>query len=173
MARPRPNPSDPRSPIPMDYRRQTPQALDAEHRASLALYGKLEQALAARDREGLARLAGPLARHLVAEVGHHFDFEEREIFPRLADAGEADIAELLEEEHAAIREVAVALLPLVEAGPATLDAAGSADFRRLALELVERQVSHIQKESMALLPMLDDLLDDETDRELSFACTSA
>ena len=157
----------------MDYRRQTPQALDAEHRASLALYGKLEQALVARDREGLARLAGPLARHLESEVSRHFDFEERELFPRLADAGEGDIAALLGEEHAAIREVAASLLPLVEAGPATLDAAQSGDFRRLALELVERQVAHIQKESMALLPMLDDLLDDETDRALSFACTSA
>ena len=157
----------------MNYRRQTPQALDAEHRASLALYGKLEQALVARDREGLARLAGPLARHLESEVSHHFDFEERELFPRLADAGEGDIAALLGEEHAAIREVAASLLPLVEAGPATLDAAQAGDFRRLALELVERQVAHIQKESMALLPMLDDLLDDETDRALSFACTSA
>jgi hemerythrin-like domain-containing protein len=157
----------------MDYRRQTPQALDAEHRASLGLYGKLEQALVARDREGLVRLAGPLARHLEAEVTHHFDFEERELFPRLSEAGEGDIAELLAEEHAAIREVAVALLPLVEAGPATLDAAQAGDFRRLALELVERQVAHIQKESMALLPMLDDLLDDEADRELSFAYTSA
>jgi len=157
----------------MDYRRQTPQALDAEHRASLGLYGKLEQALVARDREGLVRLAGPLARHLEAEVTHHFDFEERELFPRLSEAGEGDIAELLAEEHAAIREVAVALLPLVEAGPATLDAAQAGDFRRLALELVERQIAHIQKESMALLPMLDDLLDDEADRELSFAYTSA
>jgi hemerythrin-like domain-containing protein len=157
----------------MNFHRQTPQALDAEHRASLALYGKLEQALVARDREGLARLAGPLARHLESEVSHHFDFEERELFPRLAEAGEGDIAELLGEEHAAIREVAASLLPLVEAGPATLDAAQSGDFRRLALELVERQVAHIQKESMALLPMLDDLLDDETDRALSFACTSA
>ncbi|MBK6803708.1 MAG: hemerythrin domain-containing protein [Betaproteobacteria bacterium] len=157
----------------MNYHRQTPQALDTEHRASLALYGKLEQALVARDREGLARLAGPLARHLESEVSHHFDFEERELFPRLADAGEGDIAALLGEEHAAIREVAASLLPLVEAGPATLDVTQSSDFRRLALELVERQVAHIQKESMALLPMLDDLLDDETDRALSFACTSA
>jgi hypothetical protein len=38
----------------------------------------------------------------------------------------------------------------------------------LAGELVERQVAHIQKETMALLPMLDDLLDDETDRQLAF-----
>ncbi|CAG0997043.1 hypothetical protein BURK1_02604 [Burkholderiales bacterium] len=157
----------------MDYRRQTPQALDAEHRAALALYGKLEQALVARDREALARLAKPLARHLQAEVVHHFDFEERELFPRLAEAGEGDIAELLLEEHAAIREVAAALLPLAEAGMDALDTEQSVEFRRHALELVERQVAHIQKESMALLPMLDDLLDDDTDRELSFAYTSA
>jgi hypothetical protein len=32
----------------MSYRRQTPQILDDEHRASLALYGRLEQALASR-----------------------------------------------------------------------------------------------------------------------------
>ena len=45
-------------------------------------------------------------------------------------------------------------------------------FRRGALEIVERQVAHIQKETMALLPMLDDLLDEETDRELAFAYAS-
>ena len=100
----------------MDYRRQTPQALDAEHRASLGLYGKLEQALVARDREGLVRLAGPLARHRQAEVTHHFDFEERELFPRLSEAGEGDIAEPLAEEHAAIREGAGAPLPPREGG---------------------------------------------------------
>jgi hypothetical protein len=38
--------------------------------------------------------------------------------------------------------------------------------------MVERQVAHIQKETMALLPMLDGLLDEETDRALSFAYTS-
>ena len=157
----------------MDYRRQTPQALDDEHRASLALYGRLEQALAARDADGLAKLAAPLARHLEAEVGHHFDFEERELFPRLAEAGEGDIAGLLAEEHAAIREVAASLLPLVGGGAPAPGVAPAGEFRMLALELVERQVAHIQKESMALLPMLDDLLDDDADRELSFAYTSA
>ena len=30
-------------------------------------------------------------------------------------------------------------------------------------------VAHIQKETMALLPLLDDLLDEDSDRELSFA----
>lgn len=34
-------------------------------------------------------------------------------------------------------------------------------------------VSHIQKETMALLPLLEDLLDDETDRELAMAYVGA
>ena len=36
-------------------------------------------------------------------------------------------------------------------------------------ELIERMVSHIDKETLALLPMVDDLLDEEADRELAFA----
>jgi hypothetical protein len=39
--------------------------------------------------------------------------------------------------------------------------------------MVERQVAHIQKETMALLPLLEDLLDDDADRELSFAYAAA
>ncbi len=156
----------------MTFRRQTPQALDDEHRAALALYGKLEQAVAAGDDEALARLAGALSRHLEVEVGHHFDVEEREIFPRLAESGEGDIAALLQEEHEAIREVVAELAPLVP-GESRATPQGRDQFRRLALELVERQVAHIQKESMALLPVLDDMLDDETDRALSFALASA
>lgn len=156
----------------MTFRHQTPQALDDEHRAALALYGKLEQAVAAGDDDALARLAGALARHLDVEIGHHFEIEEREIFPRLAESGEGDIAALLEEEHGAIREVVAELGPLVPPGARATAPARDA-FRRLALELVERQVAHIQKESMALLPVLDDMLDDETDRALSFALASA
>jgi hemerythrin-like domain-containing protein len=156
----------------MSYRRQTPQILDDEHRASLALYGRLEQAIASRDRDAVDRLGAALARHLQDEVIRHFGFEERELFPLLAQAGEGDIAELLAEEHAAVREIAAVLLPLAQAGPASLDAASYETFRRHALELCERQIAHIQKESMALLPMLDDLLDDDTDRTLSLAGAS-
>jgi hypothetical protein len=69
----------------------------------------------------------------------------------------------------AIRDVAQELLPLTRAAAAgTLDGAGWDALKRGALELVERQVAHIQKEEMALLPLLEDLLDDETDRQLAF-----
>jgi hemerythrin-like domain-containing protein len=83
------------------------------------------------------------------------------------------MAALLVEEHEAIREVAAELLPPARAAAAgAVDDATWAALRRNALELVERQVSHIQKETMALLPLLADLLDEETDRELAFGYAS-
>lgn len=157
----------------MHFRRQVCNALHDEHRAAIDLLGRVEQSFArarAGDDPELARLSAALARHLEQEVGRHFDFEERELFPRLAEAGEGDIAALLAEEHAAIRAVAGEILPLARAAAAgTLDAARWDALRRGALEIVERQVAHIQKETMALLPMVEDLLDEDTDRELAFA----
>jgi hemerythrin-like domain-containing protein len=158
----------------MSLMRQVPQALDTEHRTSLDLLGRLERALQRGTDDELHALAAPLVRLLEHEIGRHFDFEEHELFPRLADAGDGGVAALLTEEHDIIREVAAELLPLARSAAAgTLAPADAATLKPLALELVERQVSHIQKETMALLPMLDDLLDEDTDRELAFAYASA
>jgi hemerythrin-like domain-containing protein len=92
----------------------------------------------------------------------------------MADAGDGDLAALLAEEHETIRAVAAELLPLARAAAAgTLDPAGWDALKRAALEMVERMVAHIQKETMALLPLVDDLLDEDTDRDLAFAYASA
>jgi len=151
---------------------QVSHALDSEHRASLELLGRVEHALSRPKSavgDELSRLAGAFVRLIEQDIGRHFDFEEDELFPRLADAGESDIAALLREEHDAIREVAAEVLPLARAAAAgTIDAAALDALRRGASELIERQVAHIQKETMALLPMLDDLLDDDLDRDLAF-----
>jgi len=160
----------------MDSSRRTSHTLHEEHRSNLALLGRVEMALAraprvdaGRDAE-LVKLIGALGRQLEQDVERHFEFEERELFRRMDEAGEGDIAALLAEEHDAIRAVARELLPLTrEAVTGALDDPGWDALKRGALELVERQVAHIQKEEMALLPLLDDLLDDETDRELAFA----
>jgi hemerythrin-like domain-containing protein len=158
----------------MNFRRQVNHALDREHRATLDLLGRVEQAFvrvspaaAARD-PGLARLAASLAVHIEHDIGRHFEFEEQELFPRLEACGEGDIVGLLMEEHVAIREVAGEVLPLAQAAVAgTLDSAGWEALKRGGLEMVERLVSHIDKETTALMPTLDDMLDDETDRELA------
>ena len=154
--------------------RQVCQCLDGEHRAHLELLGRVEQALVRGASADVALLAASLVHHLQHEIGRHFDFEETQLFPRMAEAGDGDLAMLLTEEHDSIRAVADELMPLARAASAApLTAAGSATLKRLMLELVERQVAHIQKESMALLPLLDDLLDDETDRQLAFDYAAA
>jgi hemerythrin-like domain-containing protein len=147
-----------------------------EHVATIGLIDRLERLLArakpaappaADDPEG-ARVFGALGKALAVEVGRHFDFEQNRLFPLLAGGGDSDIAMLLTDEHDGIREVAGRLSAMLEAARAAGFAAPAwGEFHRLAREYVERQISHIQKEEMALLPMLDDALDDETDARLA------
>ena len=161
----------------MNYARQVSQALDEEHRSSLELLGQLERALTSRgeaERSSLPPLLASLVRQLEHEIGRHFGFEEDELFPLLAEAGDGELAALLTEEHETLRAVADELLPLARrasAGASSQDE--RAALKRLALEWAERLVAHIQKESMALLPLLDDLLDEADDRELAFAYAAA
>jgi hemerythrin-like domain-containing protein len=151
---------------------QVSRILDEEHRNNLALLGKVEQAFgrATRINPDAASLIGQLVSAIELDVNRHFRFEEDELFPRMTEAGDGGMASLLAEEHQAIREVATEVLPLARlAVQGTIDEAGWGALRGMVLELVERQVAHIQKETMALLPLLDDLLEDDTDRELAFA----
>ena len=151
---------------------QVSRVLDDEHRSNIALLGKVEQSFARATRAdpALAGLIGQLVRSLEHDIDRHFRFEEESLFPKMAENGDDEMAGLLVEEHDSIREVAAELLPLARlAIDGSIDEAGWSRLRLNALELVERQVAHIQKETMALLPLLDDVLDDETDRELAFA----
>lgn len=149
--------------------RHVSRALDDEHRTSLSQLERFERALGGRDAE-LTALARPLLAQIDSDVEKHFRFEEEELFPRLRDAGDDDIATLLADEHEDIRALSTELRPLLQAlAEGGLAAGQRADLKRLGLELIERMVAHIQKETMGLLPMLEDLLDDDTDRELALA----
>ena len=143
----------------MEFDRAISRRLHEEHAATLALWARVEQALAAgRHDPALMREA---AAALAGEIERHFEFEEAELFPRLAAAGEGDIAELLAEEHEAIREAGGRFLALAREEPPRVE------LRATGLEVAERLVSHVQKEELSLLPALDDLLDEQTDHELS------
>ena len=141
--------------------RQVSRRLHEEHQATLALWSRLEAALASGRAD--AALLHSAAAALAHELGNHFEFEERSLFPLLAAAGEADIGALLQEEHEAIRAAGARFIALVKHNPA------DAGVKATGLELAERLFAHVQKEEMSLLPMLDDLLDEETDHELASA----
>lgn len=143
----------------MELNRHISRRLHEEHEVTLALWSRVEASLAAGKFD--ASLLKSAAASLAEELDRHFAFEEGELFPRLAAAGEADIGELLAEEHARIRDAGGEFIALVKADPS------DARLRPLGLELAERLIAHVQKEEMSLLPSLDDLLDEETDSELT------
>ena len=160
----------------MERSRQVSRLLDEEHTASLDLLCQVEQRLGRLSSSSvptdpeLGALIARFVHYLSRDVARHFEFEEGELFPRLEDSGDGDIVLLLREEHDAMRELASELVPQAESAMhGTLDAEGLRRLRSAALEMVERQVAHIQKEAMALLPMLDDLLDEETDQQLALS----
>jgi hemerythrin-like domain-containing protein len=145
----------------MEFARRISRRLHEEHDATLALWGRLESALAAGRHD--AALLKSAAAALAHELDRHFRFEEEELFPRLAQAGEGDIGELLREEHEVIRAAGTRFIALVKNG------SFENETKILGLELAERLVGHVQKEEMALLPALEDFIDEETDHELEHA----
>lgn len=152
----------------MAFRRHLCRALFEEHQRSLALLARLEGALAREGAQLPAPLAGDLARAAEGEIGLHFAFEEEEVFPLLAAAGEEEMAELLTAEHRQLLPLAerLAELALAEGG------FWGGEFREKGAALVAGLTAHIEKEDKALLPSLDDLLDEEEDGRLSLEFAS-
>jgi len=161
----------------MSFTRRTAELLHEDHQATIIVIEALDQ-LIAKARRKAPDVADPQVRKTLLsastaiedEISNHFAFEEEELFTRLEDMGDVGIGAHLRSEHAA-------LLPLgqeVASGAREALQSGFSDsswppFRNAAAELIERMFSHIQKEEMALLPALEDLLDAETDMELSSA----
>ena len=158
----------------MEFNLNITRRLHEEHAATLTLWSRLEQLLSGRGAQwppvpddAASACLRQCAAALAQEIAEHFAFEEAQLFPRLENSGEGDIAQLLAEEHGAIREAAERFSALQrEAARSGLDDAGWRSLKSLALELVERLVSHVQKEEMSLLPALEDLIDETDDRDL-------
>jgi hemerythrin-like domain-containing protein len=150
------------------------QTLHDEHRATVALMERLDQ-LIARHRRGppdtddrtMGQLLSDLSVGVEAEVQRHFDFEESRLFPFLDAIGDEAIGAHLAEEHSAMRPLGIRMATLArEAASSGFDQAKWAEFRRLGQELCERMLTHVQKEEMALLPLLEENMDSETEMRL-------
>lgn len=157
----------------MDLARHTSRRLFEEHIAVIALLERFGQSLARLGAPPPAgdpawgRLLPELTAALEHEITGHFDLEEKQLFPRLREYGAGDLAELLLEEHGAIRAVSRPLLDLLKLARASgLDGAGWKSLRALGLELVDRLSAHAQMEQGSLVPLVDEMLDETTDMEI-------
>ena len=148
--------------------------LHDEHMATLQLIGRLEALLGQRQPDiadaPTAALLRDLVRAVTLEIGSHFRFEEVFLFPRLLDAGEHEMISLLTEEHERIRPLALRLAALARHRRNELVTPQQwAEFTTTGADFTDRLASHVQKEEMGMLPVLDDLLDAETDGTLALA----
>ena len=136
----------------MHFTTQVSRRLHEEHAATLALWSRVQRDPLGIAREALAALKG--------EIGKHFEFEEKSLFPLLAASGQGELCEMLSEEHAVIRDAAARAEALLAVG--RQDAA-----RAVLLQLAEEIVSHASKEDVSLLPAVDDALSAEIDEQLT------
>jgi hemerythrin-like domain-containing protein len=151
------------------------QMLHDEHCATVALMERLEH-LIARHRpdnppdigdRNVTQLISDLCACMEAEVEHHFAFEEEHLFTYLEAAGDEAIGAHLRDEHTAIRPLGTRIATVGrEAAAQGFDGARWKEFRGLGQELCERMLAHVQKEEMALLPLLEEILDSETEARL-------
>jgi hemerythrin-like domain-containing protein len=158
----------------MTFTNRISQVIHEEHRATIALMERLERLLA-RHRSGppdiaaagVVQLLSDLAAGVEADVRRHFDFEECRLFTYLDAAGDEAIGAHLTDEHAAMRPLGTRLAEVArEAAGRGFDEAGWAEFRRLGQEFCERVIAHVQKEEMALLPLLEETMDADAEMRL-------
>ena len=109
----------------------------------------------------------PLITAVDYDLYHHFEFEERDLFPILDLAGLGDMTAMLIHEHDAIRRLADRLRSVaVRALQDAFDKTTWREFREVGMDLIPSVMFHIQKEEMGVIRRLDVLLDAATDKEL-------
>jgi hemerythrin-like domain-containing protein len=156
----------------MDFSNRISQKLHDEHMATVALMERLESLVASRKRPDIAnrdvqRLFSDLATEFEADISRHFDFEEQHLFTYLEEAGDAAIGAHLTDEHNAIRPLGTRIIAMSRAAAANgFDDATWEEFRRLSHEVCERLLFHVQKEEMALVPMIEENMDAGTEARL-------
>jgi hemerythrin-like domain-containing protein len=154
----------------MNFRNRICQTLHDEHLANIALLQRLSQLLAAQGRappdnnQAVQRLLSDLGSGMAGEVKRHFDFEENALFTYLDTIGESAVGVHLADEHAVLRPLITRLTETARAvSQRGFDAATWNEFQRAGTELCERLSTHIQKEEMALLPLIEENMQPETE----------
>ncbi len=157
------------------FDRQITRTLHDEHLITISVLERLEgifqkhgpKKTPMSDNSEITALLGDVINLVECDVKNHFKFEEDKLFPLLAAMGDSPISSILTGEHNVISPLGGLLSELAKT--ARVDGfvdASWVQFRQNGVELIERMISHIQKEEMALLPILEDILEDDEDAEL-------
>ena len=160
----------------MSFTNRISQTLHDEHGATVALMERLEQLLARGRRGGppdkadsnVARLLSDLSTGVESEVERHFSVRGETISSLIwRPMGDAGICEHLTSEHQAMRPLGTRVAALARAAASSGFTPESwEEFTRLGQELRDLMLAHVQKEEMALLPVIEENMDSETEARL-------
>ena len=141
--------------------------LDLMRRLEMLARGPWQGQLPNIGDERLSLLLNELDYELATATHHHFEFEEKKIFPALYAVGDVTIPFYLRQEHNFLRNLSEFMLPKVEAiRRHGFNTDGWVEFRDLSLELSARHVRNIQHEEAAMLPALEGLFAEQRESEL-------
>jgi len=159
----------------MSFTNRISRTLHDEHSATVALMERLGQLLRRYPRGippdanelGVTQFLSELSTCVNAEIQRHFTFEEQYLFTFLDAIGEGAIGAHLTDDHIAMRPLTLRIAALArEAAAQGFNQTSWGEFVRLGRELCERILPHIEKEEMALLPLLEENMDADTEARL-------
>lgn len=165
----------------MDHSTQTARLLHTEHMEEVGLLERLDMAVnkqgastpPSNEDDFVKRILPDFIAGMDTQINCHFAFEEEHLFPKLAENGEPNIGNFLKSEHQAIREVGGAAINVARAALSDgFTAETWKEFHGLSKDLNEWVMGHIQKEEMALLACVDQMIDEDEDSELAMAYLS-
>jgi len=138
-----------------------------DHDRTTELLNRLEAHLKQAETRGIPPIADPEVRTLVGdlngllehELGPHFDFEEQQLFPLVAEAGGHEMVQHLWDEHVAMRPVGRRLqrycaLALAEG----FDEESYGAFVHFGWDLLEKLEHHLQVEETSFLMAVEALM---------------
>jgi len=158
-----------------EYDRQITRTLHDEHLVTISVLERLEavfqkygpKKVPGGDNPEITSLLGDISHLVECDVKNHFAFEEGRLFPLLAALGDSPISQILTGEHNVILPLGNLLSELAKIAKTDgFNEASWLQFRQSGAALIERMISHIQKEEMALLPMLEDIVEEDDDAAL-------
>jgi len=153
-------------------------SLHDDHMATLAVLERVEATLTKQNKKNcpteidanMMKLLNDMTAIMSAEVTGHFAFEEEYLFPRFAEMADHGIPMMLKSEHDIIRPLAAELRQICNTAKTDGFTQESwEEFYDKGLEMVEREVFHIQKEEMGFLPAIDQMIDEDEQGELEMA----
>jgi len=156
----------------MEFTHAISRIMHEEHMAVLALLDRVEQFLNANlgaeppdaTTGDARRLLGTMKAEINTEIKLHFAFEEEHLFPMFEEAGAGDMNAILIKEHQVLMPLGLSLARL--AGNAASDGFDKetwAEFKTSSGQFIDGLKSHVAKEEMGMVPLLDDLIDQDKD----------